>query len=106
MKTSAEILKSKLSRQTEKKLEKLSPERRKRVEKIVQQHVAACLKIGSPPENLDRVCTEAIEAVHLEDLHPEPPLTKEERRLQCLRPYRYEVYQSPKIPKGESLYIK
>lgn len=75
-------------------INKLSDEERAKVDKVVKRHVAACLRNGFQPENMDRVYIEAVEMVRLEEQFPEPETVKEERIYEPFR--RYEQYVSPK----------
>lgn len=75
-------------------INKLSDEERAKVDKVVKRHVAACLRNGFQPENMDRVYIEAVEQVRLEEQFPEPEPVKEERIYEPFR--RYEQYVSPK----------
>lgn len=75
-------------------INKLSDEERAKVDKVVKRHVAACLRNGFQPENMDRVYIEAVEMVRLEEQFPEPEVVKEERIYEPFR--RYEQYVSPK----------
>lgn len=83
----------KLANETMKVLNKLSAEKKEKVEAVVRRHVAACLKNGFPPENLDRVYLEAVEIVDLEEIYPEPK-SEEHRNWEPAR--RYDQYVSPK----------
>ncbi len=83
----------KLANDTLKVINRLSKEKREKVEGVVRRHVTACYKNGFPPENLDRVYLEAIEIVHLEELFPEPEVG-EMRDWEPAR--RYDQYVSPK----------
>jgi hypothetical protein len=64
----------KLSAQTQKLLGGLAPETRAKVDRIIRRHLAACLRNGSPIESFDRLYTEAVEVVALEDRFPDAPL--------------------------------
>ncbi len=75
-------------------INKLSDEERAKVDKVVKRHVAACLRSGFQPENMDRVYIEAVEMVRLEEQYPEPEPVQEERIYEPFR--RYEQYVSPK----------
>ena len=57
----------KISDQTLKMISQLSPNMRGKVDKVIRTHVAACMRTGSPIENLDRLFIEAVEIVKLED---------------------------------------
>lgn len=83
----------KLANDTLKVINRLSKEKKEKVEAVVRRHVAACYKNGFPPENLDRVYLEAIEIVDLEELYPEPEV-EETRDWEPAR--RYDQYVSPK----------
>lgn len=83
----------KISNDTLKLINKLSKEKRDKVEAVVRRHVSACYKNGFPPENLDRVYIEAVEIVDLEMLHPEP-VVEEVRDWEPAR--HYDQYISPK----------
>ncbi len=83
----------KLANDTLKVIDRLSKEKREKVERVVRRHVTACYKNGFPPENLDRVYLEAIEIVNLEELYPEPEV-EEIRDWEPAR--RYDQYVSPK----------
>lgn len=84
----------KISSDTLKMINDLSEEKKMRVEAIVRRHVAACLKNGFDPENMDRAYIEAIEMVELEDKHPEPRHEEPVRDWEPAR--RYDQYVSPK----------
>ena len=45
----------KLANETMKVINKLTSEKREKVEAVVRRHITACLKNGFPPENIDRV---------------------------------------------------
>ena len=85
MKISSDILKL---------INKLTDEERVKVDQVVKRHVAACLRNGFPPENMDRVYIEAVEQVRLEERFPEPEVVREARIYEPFR--RYEQYVSPK----------
>ena len=83
----------KLSNDTLKLINRLSKDKRAKVDAIVRRHVTACHKNGFPPENIDRVYIEAAELVDLEELHPEPVLEE----IRDWEPARhYDQYVSPK----------
>lgn len=84
----------KLSAQTLKLINELTPEMRRKVEKLVRRHLSACLRQGSPVENFDRVYIEAIEVVELEDRFPETPAFEAPPSWEPVR--RYEQYVSPR----------
>ena len=83
----------KLANDTLKVINRLSKEKREKVEAVVRRHVAACHKNGFPPENIDRVYIEAIEIVDLEEMFPEPEV-HEQRDWEPFR--HYDQYVSPK----------
>ena len=83
----------KLANETMKVINRLSPEKKEKVEAVVRRHITACLKNGFPPENIDRVYLEAIEIVNLEEIFPEPKV-EETRDWEPAR--RYDQYVSPK----------
>ena len=83
----------KLSNDTLKMINRLSKDKREKVDAIVRRHVNACHKNGFPPENIDRVYIEAAELVDLEELHPEP-VVEEIRDWEPAR--HYDQYVSPK----------
>jgi len=60
-------------------INKLSDEERAKVDKIVKRHVAACLRNGFQPGNMDRVYIEAVEQVRLEECFPESDESMKER---------------------------
>jgi len=83
----------KVSDQVIKMISQLPSEMRAKVDKVVNRHVSACLKSGSPIESFDRLLIEAVEVVKLEERSPET-------RLEFVRevePHRsYEQYISPR----------
>ncbi|MCW5970002.1 MAG: hypothetical protein KIT57_15960 [Blastocatellales bacterium] len=83
----------KLANETMKVINKLTPEKREKVEAVVRRHITACLKNGFPPENIDRVYLEAVEIVNLEEIFPEQPA---ENRRDWEPARRYDQYVSPK----------
>lgn len=83
----------KVSNDTLNFMNKLSKDRRARVEAIVRRHVAACYRNGFPPENLDRVYIEALEVINMEDKFPEV-VEAAPRDWEPLR--HYDQYISPK----------
>jgi len=83
----------KISDQTLKMISQLTPAIRVKVDKVIRTHVAACMKTGSPIENLDRLFIEAVEIVRLEERCPE---TRYEFNPEW-EPYRhYDQYSSPR----------
>jgi hypothetical protein len=83
----------KISDQTLKMINQLTPNMRVKVDKVIRTHVAACMKTGSPIENLDRLFIEAVEIVKLEERAPE---TRLEYSAEW-EPYRhYDQYSSPR----------
>ena len=61
----------KLSSHALRSLQELDETGRQAVERIVQDHIRACLLNGFQPENLERVYQEAIEIIRLEGLGPD-----------------------------------
>ena len=83
----------KISDQTLKMINQLSPDTRSKVDKVVRTHVQACLRTGSPVENFDRLLIEAVEIVRLEERVPEMRLEYSAE----WEPYRhYDQYISPR----------
>jgi hypothetical protein len=83
----------KLSNDTLKLVNRLTQEKREKVNKIVRRHVAACYRNGFPPENLERVYIEAVELVNMEEIFPEAQVVE----IRDWEPYRhYDQYVSPK----------
>jgi hypothetical protein len=82
----------KLSSHALRSLQELDETGRQAVERIVQDHIRACLLNGFQPENLERVYQEAIEIIRLEG----PP----KKDLSVSNKYeptrRYEQYRSPR----------
>lgn len=52
-----------ISKETQNRLGTLSPEEQQKAEKLVQRHLRACRKLGTPVESMDRVYIEAIDLV-------------------------------------------
>ena len=70
-------------------LARMDTTQRDQVHAIVRDHVTACLNLGAPLENLDRVYIEAMEIARME--------LPEEAATQAYEPFRrYEQYQSPR----------
>lgn len=85
----------KLSAQTQKLLGGLTPEMRAKVDQVIRRHLAACMRNGSPIESFDRLYTEAVEVVALEDRFPETPLSfTPPPSWEPAR--RYDLYVSPR----------
>ncbi|MBK7599882.1 MAG: hypothetical protein IPL01_17585 [Acidobacteria bacterium] len=84
----------KISSDTLKLINSLSEKKKGKVEAIVRRHVAACLKNGFDPENMERAYIEAMEMVELEEKFPEPTIEEDLRNWEPAR--RYEQYVSPK----------
>jgi hypothetical protein len=84
---------ARLSAQTLKTLSELAPESRDRVEKLVRTHIEACLRNGSPLENIERVYSEAIEVAAIESRHPE---AKGDYLRDWEPARRYDQYFSPR----------
>lgn len=83
----------KISDQTLKMISQLPPNTRTKVDKVIRTHVAACMKTGSPIENLDRLFIEAVEIVKLEERVPEMRY----EFIADVEPYRhYDQYSSPR----------
>lgn len=83
----------KISDQTLKMINQLAPSFRVKVDKVIRTHVAACMRTGSPIENLDRLFIEAVEIVRLEERAPETRLEYSSE----WEPYRhYDQYSSPR----------
>jgi hypothetical protein len=83
----------KISEQTLKMINQLPREMRTKVDRVVRTHVQACMKTGSPVENIDRLLIEAVEIVKLEERSPE---TRLEYSAEW-EPYRhYDQYISPR----------
>ncbi len=83
----------KISDQTLKMISQLTPSIKVKVDKVIRTHVAACMRTGSPIENLDRLFIEAVEIVKLEERAPE---TRLEYSAEW-EPYRhYDQYSSPR----------
>lgn len=83
----------KISDQTLKMINQLTPGIRRKVDIVIRTHVAACMKTGSPIENLDRLFIEAVEIVKLEERCPEMRV-EYSAEWEPLR--RYEQYRSPR----------
>lgn len=79
----------KLENTTINQLNALPAKQRERVDVMVRDHVAACLKNGIAPENLDRVYIEAMEMTAKPEEAPVVEFKREPRR-------RYDVYVAPK----------
>ncbi|MCI0339272.1 MAG: hypothetical protein L0226_17000 [Acidobacteria bacterium] len=84
---------TKPSDQTIKMISQLSREIRAKVDKVIRTHVEACMKNGSPVENLDRLFIEAVEVVKLEERLQEP---KMDFRINSEPFRRYDQYSSPR----------
>jgi hypothetical protein len=83
----------KLSDQTIRMINQLPQEMRDKVDQVIRTHVTACVKNGSPVENLDRLLIEAVEVVKLEERFPEMKI----EYLPDWEPYRrYDQYSSPR----------
>lgn len=83
----------KISMDTLRQLNELSPDKKERVDAIVKRHVAACQRNGFLPENLERVFIEAMEMADLGEEFVDPKPT-EPRTWEPVR--SYEQYISPK----------
>jgi hypothetical protein len=83
----------KISDQTMRMINQLPQETRTRVDQVIRRHIAACLKNGSPVENLDRILIEAVEVTKLEERLREEKVEE----APDWEPYRkYEQYSSPR----------
>ncbi len=84
---------TKLSDQTLRMINQLPKDVRAKVDGVIRTHVSACLKNGSPVENLDRLFIEAVEVIRMEEKFPEPKMDY----LHEVEPFRrYEQYSSPR----------
>lgn len=84
---------TKPSDQTIKMISQLSREIRAKVDKVIRTHVEACMKNGSPVENLDRLFIEAVEVVKLEERLQEPKI---DFAIKSEPFRRYDQYSSPR----------
>jgi hypothetical protein len=82
----------KLSSHALRSLQELDDAGRQAVERIVQEHIRACLLNGFQPENLERVYQEAIEIIRLEGPPKKDPMVS--NKYEPTR--RYEQYRSPR----------
>ena len=74
-------------------LDSLPPEKRRRVNAIVNRHLKACASQGVAPENLERVYIEAVEVAAIDEkIASAPPATDH----YCEPFRRYEQYLPPK----------
>lgn len=71
----------------------LSPQARVIADAIIRRHIQACLRLGVPVENLDRVVIEAVEEAKTEARHT-PTVTASVSRSEPFR--RYDQYSSPR----------
>jgi hypothetical protein len=74
-------------------LDSLPPEKQQRVEAIVNRHLKACADQGVAPENLERVCIEAVEIAAIDEKIPSEPSAE---NYHCEPFRRYEQYLPPK----------
>lgn len=81
----------KLANSTLAAYQRLTPERKEKVDTIVRAHVLACMRTGCPVDNLDRVCVEAMEIVAMEE--GQPPANSDAISYEPRR--AYTQYQSP-----------
>ena len=74
-------------------LDSLPPEKRRRVNVIVNRHLKACASQGVEPENMERVYIEAVEVAAIDERTASaPPSTN-----QYCEPFRrYEQYLPPR----------
>ncbi|MGE0103331.1 MAG: hypothetical protein AB7H86_13970 [Blastocatellales bacterium] len=84
---------TRLSDQTIKLINQLPQDTRAKVDQIIRTHLAACLKNGSPVENLERLFIEAVEVVKLEERAPET-IMEFDPTWEPLR--HYDQYSSPR----------
>lgn len=84
---------TRLSDQTIKLINQLPQDTRAKVDQIIRTHLAACLKNGSPVENMERLFIEAVEVVKLEERSPETRMEFDPN----WEPFRhYDQYSSPR----------